>query len=479
MEKTASLLKPTLHIEVAVKARQLQHVNLQQLRADVETWIRDAFVTVEVGQAVNGYEDAAFGHLVERIDLADYTGPETELFFDVAQNQLDIQAYSLKTDSAKDGRRSIAQASDEGMPQARVLSLPNVALKDEWDSLVFDDHLPARLLRYLTRMVGLMKQPGLNLAAFNWNRLCLLHGPPGSGKSTLCRALAQKLSIRLGDAFDNAMLVEINTNAMLSKYFGESGKLIGAIFERIHAMAHERGSFICVVMDECETIAGSREKSTSGSECNDGMRATNQLLTALDRLRNLPNVIVLCTSNLIGAIDQAFLDRVDIKQLIPCPSAAAIYNIFRSCLNELIRSNVVHVAALQVSASPANKRRAISRAATSGSSSSPFKAVTRSKTPVASSPEAWKMVAAPEVPTFSEMKIRFTDLPSSPGRVWALAQKCEGLSGRTLRRLPILGLAMYTWGGECSLDDAVSALEAAVEQELMTMAVKREDKQTK
>lgn len=46
-----------------------------------------------------------------------------------------------------------------------------------------------------------------------------------------------------------------------------------------------------------------------------------------------------------------------------------------------------------------------------------------------------------------------------------------GFSGRTLRRLPILGLAMYTWGGECSLHDAISALESAVEQEL---EVKRE-----
>ena len=208
------------------------------------------------------------------------------------------------------------------------------------------------------------------------------------------------------------------------------------------------------------------------------MRATNQLLTALDRLRHDSNVIVLCTSNLISAIDQAFLDRVDIKQLIPCPSAAAIYNIFRSCLNELVRSNVVGVTAVHVSTASTSERKTASRASISGSSSSPAKVNMRSKIPISSSPDTWAAIDVPEVPTFSEMKIRLIDQPCSPGRrVWALAQKSEGLSGRTLRRLPILGLAMYTWGGDCSLDDAVSALEAAVEQELMTAAFKREDHQ--
>ena len=84
------------------------------------------------------------------MDLAGNTGPESEFrFFNIADNELDIQIYSLKYGNAGDGRRSIPQPSDEGSSQARVLSLPNVALKDEWDSLVFDDHLPARLLRYL------------------------------------------------------------------------------------------------------------------------------------------------------------------------------------------------------------------------------------------------------------------------------------------------------------------------------------------
>lgn len=154
----------------------------------------------------------------------------------------------------------------------RILALPNVALHDEWNSLVYDDALAATLLRCLVRMVSIMSSPDLNLSKFNWNRLCLLHGPPGGGKSTLCRALAQKLSIRLRNVFPSAGLVEISTNSMLSKWFGESGKLVSEAFERVHGIAQNRQMLVCVVIDEIESIAGSRQKSTAGKECQDSLR---------------------------------------------------------------------------------------------------------------------------------------------------------------------------------------------------------------
>ncbi len=190
-------------------------------------------------------------------------------FYNLQDVQLDVQVYVLKKTEA---RRAIKQTGEDVTAQAEVKALPSADLHNDWNSLIYDDALPARLLRYLVRMTSMMSQPGLNLATFNWNRLCLLHGPAGSGKSTLCRALAQKLSIRLGGVFARSNLVEINANAMLSKYFGESGKLILATFDGVTKMAEDRKSLICVVIDEVETIAGSRDRSASGNECRDGLR---------------------------------------------------------------------------------------------------------------------------------------------------------------------------------------------------------------
>ncbi|KAK4500318.1 hypothetical protein PRZ48_008507 [Zasmidium cellare] len=478
-----TLLKPTLHVEIQLKSKA--KVN-RDICGDISKLIQDDYARVEVGRQIIGFENGPNAKSIQSVIVTDYTGPPQDTqWHKTAEVELDVQSYTLKVDKDLPNvstRRSLSQEDDEDDgPQARILPLPHVTLKDEWDSLIFDDALPSQLLRYLTRMLGVMKQPGLNLATFNWNRLCLLHGPPGSGKSTLCRALAQKLSIRLSKTFPQATLVEANTNSLLSKYFGESGKLINALFDKVQTLAQSPSTLVCVVMDEVETIAGSRERVTSGGECSDGLRATNQLLTALDRMRSLPNVIILCTSNLIHAIDPAFLDRVDIKTCVPTPSPAAIYNIFRSCLNELVRSSLIDLATSSVSSGSAvgvssstspngSKRRAVSPPTISTTTldnpegESPTSPLSE---PPPSSAHSWTDLSVPTIPTYVETTIGLSDQPDSPGqRVWKLAQKCEGFSGRTLRRLPILGLAMYTWGGNCSLQDAVCALEAAVNEEL-------------
>ncbi|GAB1211545.1 hypothetical protein ATERTT37_000668 [Aspergillus terreus] len=169
-------------------------------------------------------------------------------------------------------------------------------------------------------------------------------GPSGDRKdqSMSSRGLSQKLAIRLGKHYPKSKLIEINAPALASKFFGESSKLVAKAFENIEALLEEEDdTFVCVFVDEVETLAAPRDRALSGNEPFDAVRAVNALLTGLDRLRCHSNVVTLCTSNIVTALDQAFLDRVDIKQYIPHLSNRAIYGIYKECLEELSRHGII------------------------------------------------------------------------------------------------------------------------------------------
>lgn len=117
------------------------------------------------------------------------------------------------------------------------------------------------------------------------------------------RGLSQKLAIRLGKHYPRSKLIEINAHSLGSKFFGESGKTVSKTFEDIELLLEaEEDTFVCVLVDEVETLAARRERALAGNEPFDAVRAVNALLTGLDRLKKFDNVIVICTSNLVTAL---------------------------------------------------------------------------------------------------------------------------------------------------------------------------------
>ena len=108
-----------------------------------------------------------------------------------------------------------------------------------------------------------------------FNRIVLLYGPPGTGKTTLCRGLAQKLAIRLGQEYEATKLIELDAGALFSKFFGESSKIVTRMFDTIESLlVQEPNVFVCVFIDEIESVAGARQQSADGNEPKDSMRVS-------------------------------------------------------------------------------------------------------------------------------------------------------------------------------------------------------------
>ncbi|XP_059062286.1 pachytene checkpoint protein 2 homolog [Achroia grisella] len=254
----------------------------------------------------------------------------TELVYHIYK----LDSFGVETDTLTDS------GSGEELPAADVWTLPSEEFHGLWESLIYDSSLKEDTLRFAETAFEFADR-GVNSTIVGCNRVILLHGPPGTGKTSLCRALAQKLSIRLGDKFPRARLLEINAHGLFSKWFSESGKIVARLFDRVREIVEDRRLLACVLVDEVESLAHARRAAVAGLEPSDSIRAVNAILAQLDRLRRHPNALVLTTSNVTGAIDVAFVDRADVKRLVGRPSARAAYEILRGCCEELMARGAV------------------------------------------------------------------------------------------------------------------------------------------
>ena len=153
----------------------------------------------------------------------------------------------------------------------------------------------------------------------------LLYGPPGCGKTLIAKAVANSLSQRIGDG-GQAHFINVKGPELLNKFVGETERRIRLIFERARELASD-GRPVIVFFDEMESIFRTR-----GSGVSSDMETTvvPQLLTEIDGVEGIANVIVIGATNREELIDPAILrpGRLDIKIRVSRPNRAEAADIF-------------------------------------------------------------------------------------------------------------------------------------------------------
>jgi transitional endoplasmic reticulum ATPase len=143
----------------------------------------------------------------------------------------------------------------------------------------------------------------------------LLYGPPGTGKTLLAKAVAKEAE---------SNFISIKGPELLSKWVGESEKAVREVFKKAR-----QASPTIIFFDEIDSIAPRRNASNDDGKTTE--RVVNQLLTEMDGLQELSEIVIIAATNRPDILDPALLrpGRFDRILLVGAPDADARKNIFK------------------------------------------------------------------------------------------------------------------------------------------------------
>ena len=208
--------------------------------------------------------------------------------------------------------------------------MPEPAYAELWNSIVIQPSIKERLLRSTALTLRLRAELPFETTALHG--LALLHGPPGTGKTTLGRGLAYQLVPLVHGR--KVRFIEVNPHGLMSAEHGQSQRKVTELLTELVPSLADDGMPTVVLLDEIESIAVARSEASLAANPADVHRATDAVLAALDsNTTTFPNLIFVATSNFTGALDDAFLSRVDVDIHVPAPDFTTTLAILKAALH--------------------------------------------------------------------------------------------------------------------------------------------------
>ena len=143
----------------------------------------------------------------------------------------------------------------------------------------------------------------------------MLHGPSGTGKTLLAKALAKESGVNF---------ISVKGPSLMSRYVGESERAIREVFRTARQAAPS-----ILYFDEIESLIPIRGREAGGSAFTE--RVIGQFMSEMSGIEDLQGVVVLATTNRLDLVDPALLvaGRFDLVLELPLPDAEARESIFR------------------------------------------------------------------------------------------------------------------------------------------------------
>ena len=308
-------------------------VELDHLKPGQEVVLNEALNVV----LAEGYESA--GEIVMLKELLE-DGERALVISHADEERVVRLADPLRASTLRSGDSLLLEPRSgyvfERIPKAEVEEL----ILEEVPDIVYSDI--GGLASQIEQIRDAIELPYLHADLFREHQLrppkgILLYGPPGCGKTLIAKAVANSLAKQVAQktaadgtvppgSAGRSFFLNIKGPELLNKYVGETERHIRLVFQRAREKASE-GMPVIVFFDEMDSIFRTRGSGVSSDVEN---TIVPQLLSEIDGVEGLQNVIVIGASNREDMIDPAILrpGRLDVKIKIERPDAEAAKDIF-------------------------------------------------------------------------------------------------------------------------------------------------------